>query len=177
MRQTFFAAALLAVAVAVNAADAPAGASILHAKLTPAAWAARYLTFKGPDRRMKTNQVLPHIEVYDKEGRLLVQRRGYSQGVASWLATVLEQQPGSGAPLLSELAKDLLTPDGNKFPPVLGHEEPIIVVFGAAWCHPCQALKADLQKVPDITILDVDVDQAKMNWQQIMEAVQKPAAH
>lgn len=177
-RRTGLLAAFLMIATSATAAEPAPAAHILHARLKPAAWAAKYVKLVPPDNKIKLDGMrVPETIVFNAAGRQLIDRFGYSSDGAAWLESVLKQQPAANAPLLSDLVRDLTTPEGNVFPPVFPNGEPVVVVFGAVWCAPCHALKADLQKVDGITLLDLDVNQANMNWKQVMEAVQKPAAN
>ncbi len=157
---------LLVLALAIGAVgptlyggDSHPVAHVIKGKLTPAAWAGTFVKFTGPDNRMSITQQLPQVRLYDAAGRELLRYAGYVGDTNVWLKDALAGSTPANAAQLSQFLETVRTPEGKVITLTdLPKGEPVAVVLGAVWCMPCRALKADLEQIPGITLLDIDVD-------------------
>ncbi len=172
-RLVVLALAVATAGPALYGSDSHPVAHVLKGRLTPAAWAGMFVKINGPGRRVSINQHLPEVRLYDAAGRQLLSFTGYGGQGREWLAKEFAGPAPANAAQLSQFLETVRTPEGKSID--LPRNEPVAVVMGAVWCMPCRALKADLEQISGITLLDIDVDRQNMSWQAIMKAVKASA--
>ena len=126
-----------AVVVGPFATERPSYATnvrVIEARLVPG-------TFKGVLLR------LPQLRVYDREGRLVKDERGYRPELKAALAEVLAGQATPDVTQRLSKDLDLLLQDSKPLDRVPPGADFTLVEYWSTWCKPCQALSRDLAEV------------------------------
>ena len=157
----------------------PANTRVIESKLAKIA---------PPEGRAANDFPLPQLRVYDKQGRLVLERLGfYAPTFSSFLTRALSgDTPADASRLLAHELDLTLTPDGKPLAATaLPEADYTLVDYWATWCLPCRAQDRELHKVlaarPGlrVNLLKVEADLSQKTPQEInkmLEAGREAAA-